>query len=170
MAPHQIRPNTRKAGRQPSLQRDQRKRPQGIKKERPQLSSRKSARLERTISKDRNIEPKHHLSSPTSNTSVKEVPMQRATNLTQASGWKTLKGRAKKVWNDIEKVHKLAITDDLNGILVGLSSLKGQYVEALSYRKIVDRRKHDYLKRSLPTSYCPIHTGEINLSSHEEFL
>ncbi|KAH9205696.1 hypothetical protein DL95DRAFT_470351 [Leptodontidium sp. 2 PMI_412] len=49
MAPHQARSNTRKVRRQLSLQKDQGKQPQGIKKERPQLSSRKSARLSRTF-------------------------------------------------------------------------------------------------------------------------
>ncbi|KAF7914564.1 uncharacterized protein EAF01_000970 [Botrytis porri] len=60
------------------------KRPQGIKKERPQLSSRKSARLEkiqrpqeRIVSKDRNIEPKSLLPSPTSNTFNKEFPQTK---------------------------------------------------------------------------------------------
>ncbi|KAF7858882.1 hypothetical protein EAF04_008924 [Stromatinia cepivora] len=64
--------------------RPQGKRPQGIKKERPQLSSRKSARLEkiqrpqeRIVSKDRNIEPKYSLPSPTSNTPGKEFPQTK---------------------------------------------------------------------------------------------
>merc|ERR1712225_204579 len=57
----------------PSVQKDQGKRPQGIKKERPQLSSRKSARLE-TVYKDRNTEPKHPLPSSTSNTPGRESP------------------------------------------------------------------------------------------------
>merc|ERR1712000_707874 len=70
---------TQKVGRQPSVPKDQGKRPQGIKKERPRLSSRAIARLEkiqrlqeRTVSKDRNTEPKHSLPSPTSNTPGKE--------------------------------------------------------------------------------------------------
>ncbi|KAK0612593.1 hypothetical protein B0T17DRAFT_593504 [Bombardia bombarda] len=56
------------------------KRPRGIKTGRPQLPSRKSARLEeiqrrqeRTVSKDRNTEPKHPLPSPTSKTPGKEI-------------------------------------------------------------------------------------------------
>ena len=96
MAPHQAKRNIQKAGRQPSVPKDRGKpfvpvtayfdlsligkRPQGIKKKRPQLSSRKSARLEeiqtpqeRTVSKDRNMEPKHPLPSPTSNTPGKEA-------------------------------------------------------------------------------------------------
>jgi len=79
MAPSQAKRNTQKVGRQPSVPKDQGKRPQGIKKERPRLSSRASARLEkiqrlqeRTVSKDRNTEPKHSLPSPTSNTPGKE--------------------------------------------------------------------------------------------------
>ncbi|KAH7305398.1 hypothetical protein BKA65DRAFT_531196 [Rhexocercosporidium sp. MPI-PUGE-AT-0058] len=71
MAPCHAKPNTRNAGRQPSLQRG--KRPQGIKKEQSQLSSRKSARLERTVSKDWNTKPKHPLPSPSSNSPIKEA-------------------------------------------------------------------------------------------------
>jgi len=81
MAPRQAKPNTPKVGRQPSRPKDQEKRPQGIKKERPQISSHKSARQkeirlrqERTISKDRNTEPKHPLPSPTSITVGDEFP------------------------------------------------------------------------------------------------
>ncbi|MCJ1348111.1 hypothetical protein MMC31_006342, partial [Peltigera leucophlebia] len=93
MFPRQAKRNTQKFGRQPPVPKDQGKRPQGIKKERLQLSSRKSARLEeiqrrqeRTVSKDRNTEPKHSLPSPTRNTSGKEAchsPANRATKLTQ---------------------------------------------------------------------------------------
>ncbi|KAG9235701.1 hypothetical protein BJ875DRAFT_482955 [Amylocarpus encephaloides] len=68
MTTRPAKPNTPKAGRQPSLQKDQGKRPQGIKKGRLH-SSRKSARLqgyqERTTSENANTKPKHLLPSPT---------------------------------------------------------------------------------------------------------
>ncbi|KUJ12169.1 uncharacterized protein LY89DRAFT_700094 [Mollisia scopiformis] len=69
MAPRQAKPNTRKVRRQPSLPKDQGKRPQGIKKKRPQLFSRKSARLEnierrQDRTKDTRTEPKHLPSQP----------------------------------------------------------------------------------------------------------
>ncbi|KAH6699914.1 hypothetical protein BKA61DRAFT_562017 [Leptodontidium sp. MPI-SDFR-AT-0119] len=84
MAPRQAKRNTQNVGRQPSVPKNQGKRPHGITKEQPPLSSRKSARLEeiqrpqeRTVSKDRNTEPKHSLPSPTSNTPGKEFPQAK---------------------------------------------------------------------------------------------
>ncbi|KAH8653941.1 hypothetical protein BGZ60DRAFT_158356 [Tricladium varicosporioides] len=75
MAPRQARRNIQKVGRQRSAPKDE-TRPQGIKREQPQLSSPKSARLrrrqERTIPKDTNTEPKRPLPSLTSNTPSKE--------------------------------------------------------------------------------------------------
>ncbi|KAI0908887.1 hypothetical protein F4823DRAFT_465847 [Ustulina deusta] len=71
MAPHQAKRNIQKFGRQCSVPKGE-PRPQGVKKERPQPSPRRSPRLqrrqERTVSKDTNTEPKHPLPSPTSNT------------------------------------------------------------------------------------------------------
>ncbi|TEY38610.1 hypothetical protein BOTCAL_0483g00020 [Botryotinia calthae] len=71
MAPHQATPNTRNVG-QPSLQKDQGKKPQGIKRKRSHSPSRKSAqpRPERATSKDRNTQLKNPLSSTTSDTAV----------------------------------------------------------------------------------------------------
>ncbi|KAM3085792.1 hypothetical protein ACMFMG_002854 [Clarireedia jacksonii] len=81
MARRQAKRNIQKTGRQPSVPKDQGKRPQGIQKKRPHLSSRNSARLEeiqhlqeRTASKDRNTEPKYSTPSLTSNTPGKENP------------------------------------------------------------------------------------------------
>ncbi|KAG9229500.1 hypothetical protein BJ875DRAFT_499897 [Amylocarpus encephaloides] len=64
--------NTQKVGRQPSLQKDQGKRPQGIKKERIHSFRKSTRHQERTISKNPNTEPKHLLPSPISNSSGKE--------------------------------------------------------------------------------------------------
>ncbi|KAG9227986.1 hypothetical protein BJ875DRAFT_548065 [Amylocarpus encephaloides] len=90
MAPRQAKRNIQKGWRQPSPE-YQGKKLRGIKKEPPQLSSRRSARLEKmqgpqepTVSKDRNIEIKHPLPSPTSNTPGKEAfkfPQNRSTPL-----------------------------------------------------------------------------------------
>ncbi|OAF59173.2 hypothetical protein VC83_04387 [Pseudogymnoascus destructans] len=72
MAPRQAKRNVRNAGRQRLAPKDQGKRPQGIKRERPQVYTRKSDRLEdiqrrqeRTVSNGRNIEPKKPAPSPT---------------------------------------------------------------------------------------------------------
>ncbi|KFY96416.1 hypothetical protein V500_02453 [Pseudogymnoascus sp. VKM F-4518 (FW-2643)] len=72
MAPRQAKRNVRNAGRQRLASKDQGKRPQGINRERPQVYTRKSDRLEeiqrrqeRTVSNGRNIEPKKLASSPT---------------------------------------------------------------------------------------------------------
>ncbi|TVY31526.1 hypothetical protein LSUB1_G008301 [Lachnellula subtilissima] len=73
MAPRQAKRNIQKVGRQCSVPKGEQARPQGIKKERPQLSPRRSPRLrrqDRTISKD--SEPKYPLPSPTSKTPSKE--------------------------------------------------------------------------------------------------
>ncbi|KAF8847802.1 hypothetical protein BDZ45DRAFT_310290 [Acephala macrosclerotiorum] len=67
MAPRQANRNIEKVERQRSVPKDE-TRPQGVKKERPQLSARKSVRLqERIVSKNTNPEPMHPLPSPTSN-------------------------------------------------------------------------------------------------------
>ncbi|KAH6714478.1 hypothetical protein BKA61DRAFT_632343 [Leptodontidium sp. MPI-SDFR-AT-0119] len=75
MAPRQAKRNTPKVGWQRSAPKDEKARPQGVKKERPQLSSPKSARLrrrqEQTVPKD--TEPKHPLPSPTGKTPGKEA-------------------------------------------------------------------------------------------------
>ncbi|MCJ1357479.1 MAG: hypothetical protein MMC33_007475 [Icmadophila ericetorum] len=74
MAPRQAKRNIQKVGRQCSVPKGEQARPQGIKKERPQLSPRRSPRLrrqDRTISKD--SEPKYPLPSPTSKTPGKEI-------------------------------------------------------------------------------------------------
>ncbi|CZT44839.1 uncharacterized protein RSE6_05080 [Rhynchosporium secalis] len=63
-------------------------------------------------------------------------------SLTSASGWRP----AKRVWNDIEGVHERAIADGLNGIPIGQSRLKGQYIGVLWYRKIVERRTFDCIE------------------------
>ncbi|KAK6586181.1 hypothetical protein PZA11_001238 [Diplocarpon coronariae] len=73
MAPRQAKRNIQKVGRRCSVPKGEQARPQGIKKERPQLSPRRSPRLrrlDRTISKD--SEPKDPLPSPTSKTPGKE--------------------------------------------------------------------------------------------------
>ncbi|KAF4628751.1 hypothetical protein G7Y89_g9402 [Cudoniella acicularis] len=76
MAPRQANRNIQKVGRQDLVRKNERTRPQGIKKERLQ-PPRRSARLqpgqERTVSKNTNIEPKLLLPSPTSNTPGKEA-------------------------------------------------------------------------------------------------
>ncbi|ATZ47770.1 hypothetical protein BCIN_03g00740 [Botrytis cinerea B05.10] len=71
MPPHQAKPDTRNVG-QPSLQKDQGKTPQGIKRKRSHPPSRKSAQAcpERAVSKDRNTKLKHPLSSTTNDTVV----------------------------------------------------------------------------------------------------
>ncbi|OWP06250.1 hypothetical protein B2J93_2488 [Marssonina coronariae] len=74
MAPRQAKRNIQKVGRRCSVPKGEQARPQGIKKERPQLSPRRSPRLrrlDRTISKD--SEPKDPLPSPTSKTPGKEL-------------------------------------------------------------------------------------------------
>ncbi|KAL7796475.1 hypothetical protein V8C37DRAFT_371807 [Trichoderma ceciliae] len=78
MAPCQAKRSIQTAGRQSSVPKDEKTRLQRIKKERPQIPSRKSARLqrhqERTVFKAMNMESKHTLLSPTSNTPGKELP------------------------------------------------------------------------------------------------
>ncbi|KKZ65743.1 hypothetical protein EMCG_08449 [[Emmonsia] crescens] len=84
MAPRR-KPNIRKVGLQPSLRKDQGKRPQGSKKDQVQTSAHKSACLEQlqeqTVSKDRSAERRQP--SPSSARNLRIKPPQKAQTFPQ---------------------------------------------------------------------------------------
>ena len=53
--------------------------------------------------------------------------------------------RLDKIWSTLLEEQKLALADELNGILSELRGLKGQYIGSLSQGQAIDGRKFDFV-------------------------